>query len=103
MDNFEWAYGYERRFGIVHVDYDTMTRTVKDSGHWYRRLATTGELPPTDEVGSDEVSSDTAGSDTAGADTVGSHEVGSDEVGKETPGGDAPGLAPAIGNGAAVA
>lgn len=51
MDNFEWAYGYERRFGIVHVDYDTMTRTVKDSGHWYRRLATTGVLPPPDASG----------------------------------------------------
>ena len=50
MDNFEWAYGYERRFGIVHVDYDTMTRTVKDSGHWYRRLATTGEVPASSGV-----------------------------------------------------
>ena len=48
LDNFEWAYGYERRFGIVHVDYATMARTVKDSGHWYRRLATTGVLPPVD-------------------------------------------------------
>jgi len=35
MDNFEWAYGYSKRFGIVHVDYDTQVRTVKDSGHWY--------------------------------------------------------------------
>lgn len=51
MDNFEWAYGYERRFGIVHVDYATLERTVKDSGHWYRRLATTGELPPPDDAG----------------------------------------------------
>ncbi|SHM77936.1 GH1 family beta-glucosidase [Rhizobacter sp. OV335] len=32
LDNFEWAYGYERRFGIVHVDYDTQARTWKDSG-----------------------------------------------------------------------
>lgn len=51
MDNFEWAYGYERRFGIVHVDYATLERTVKDSGRWYRRLATTGVLPPPDGAG----------------------------------------------------
>ncbi len=38
MDNFEWAWGYDRRFGIVRVDYDTLTRTVKDSGLWYRDL-----------------------------------------------------------------
>src|SRR5215475_1938999 len=31
LDNFEWSYGYEKRFGIVHVDYDTQARTVKDS------------------------------------------------------------------------
>jgi beta-glucosidase len=31
LDNFEWAYGYEKRFGIVHVDYDTQVRTPKDS------------------------------------------------------------------------
>ncbi|MEO5534234.1 MAG: GH1 family beta-glucosidase [Pseudolysinimonas sp.] len=32
MDNFEWAWGFEKRFGIVHVNYDTLERTVKDSG-----------------------------------------------------------------------
>jgi len=36
LDNFEWAWGFTRRFGIVHVDFDTQRRTVKDSGHWYR-------------------------------------------------------------------
>ena len=45
LDNFEWGYGYAKRFGIVRVDFDTLERTVKDSGHWYRRLATTGVLP----------------------------------------------------------
>ncbi len=36
MDNFEWASGYEKRFGIVHVDYATQARTLKDSARWYR-------------------------------------------------------------------
>ena len=36
LDNFEWASGYERRFGIVHVDYATQRRTLKDSALWYR-------------------------------------------------------------------
>ncbi len=35
MDNFEWAEGYSKRFGIVYVDYATQERTVKDSGLWY--------------------------------------------------------------------
>jgi len=35
LDNFEWAWGYDRRFGIVRVDYDTQQRTVKDSGRFY--------------------------------------------------------------------
>jgi beta-glucosidase len=38
MDNFEWASGYEKRFGIVHVDYDTQVRTLKDSALWYREF-----------------------------------------------------------------
>ena len=36
LDNFEWASGYEKRFGIVRVDYDTQARTCKDSALWYR-------------------------------------------------------------------
>jgi beta-glucosidase len=38
MDNFEWSSGYAKRFGIVHVDYATQQRTLKDSAHWYRGL-----------------------------------------------------------------
>jgi beta-glucosidase len=36
LDNFEWADGYSKRFGLVHVDYATQRRTPKDSAHWYR-------------------------------------------------------------------
>ena len=39
MDNFEWKLGYAQRFGVVHVDYDTLERTVKDSGRYYARVA----------------------------------------------------------------
>ncbi|TAG00204.1 MAG: beta-glucosidase [Betaproteobacteria bacterium] len=38
MDNFEWSSGYAKRFGIVHVDYATQQRTMKDSALWYREL-----------------------------------------------------------------
>lgn len=37
-DNFEWAEGYHARFGLVHVDFDTQQRIVKDSGKWYDRF-----------------------------------------------------------------
>ena len=36
MDNFEWQYGYSKRFGLVRVDYETQKRTLKSSAHWYR-------------------------------------------------------------------
>ncbi|MDX6330236.1 MAG: beta-glucosidase [Streptomycetaceae bacterium] len=45
MDNFEWAYGYSKRFGAVYIDYDTLTRTPKSSAHWYSGVARTGRLP----------------------------------------------------------
>jgi len=38
LDNFEWALGYEKRFGMVHVDYRTQERTLKDSAHWYSQV-----------------------------------------------------------------
>jgi beta-glucosidase len=45
MDNFEWGYGYSKRFGIVRVDYDTLERTPKDSARWYADVIRTGDLP----------------------------------------------------------
>ncbi|MEV6653772.1 GH1 family beta-glucosidase [Streptomyces sp. NPDC051219] len=39
LDNFEWAYGYDKRFGLVHVDYRTQTRTIKSSGRRYADIA----------------------------------------------------------------
>jgi beta-glucosidase len=44
MDNFEWALGYAQRFGLVHVDYETLERTVKDSGRYYARIAQANAL-----------------------------------------------------------
>jgi beta-glucosidase len=41
LDNFEWSLGYAKRFGIVHVDYETQVRTVKDSGRFYSEVIRT--------------------------------------------------------------
>lgn len=38
MDNYEWSNGYSERFGMIHVDYETQKRTLKDSAHWYREV-----------------------------------------------------------------
>lgn len=38
LDNYEWAEGYSKRFGIVYVDYPTQRRIIKESGHWYAAL-----------------------------------------------------------------
>ncbi|HEY8498470.1 MAG TPA: family 1 glycosylhydrolase, partial [Limnochordales bacterium] len=38
LDNFEWAHGYSKRFGILYVDFETQARIWKDSAHWYRRV-----------------------------------------------------------------
>jgi beta-glucosidase len=45
MDNFEWGYGYSKRFGIIHVDYDTLERVVKDSGLWLADVARSKRIP----------------------------------------------------------
>lgn len=44
LDNFEWAHGYVKRFGLVWVDYATQERIPKDSAHWYRRVAAANAL-----------------------------------------------------------
>jgi len=44
IDNFEWAFGFSQRFGIIYCDFDTLKRTVKDSGYWYRDLIKTGQI-----------------------------------------------------------
>lgn len=38
MDNFEWAHGYDPRFGLVYVDYATQERVLKDSAYWYKSV-----------------------------------------------------------------
>ncbi|MEU9732065.1 GH1 family beta-glucosidase [Streptomyces sp. NPDC048002] len=45
LDNFEWSYGYSKRFGAVYVDYTTLERTPKSSALWYGQAARTGALP----------------------------------------------------------
>jgi len=38
MDNFEWAYGYSKRFGLTYVDYQTQQRIIKSSAKWYSQV-----------------------------------------------------------------
>ncbi|MBO0842131.1 MAG: family 1 glycosylhydrolase [Nocardioides sp.] len=45
LDNFEWSYGYAHRFGLVHVDFDTLVRTPKDSALWYADVVRRNGLP----------------------------------------------------------
>ncbi|MGW7516030.1 GH1 family beta-glucosidase [Streptomyces sp. NPDC054796] len=50
LDNFEWAYGYSKRFGAVRVDFGTQRRVPKTSARWYAEVARTGALPDVAEV-----------------------------------------------------
>jgi len=45
MDNFEWSFGFSKRFGVFRVDYDTCERTWKDSARWYQQFLATRTLP----------------------------------------------------------
>ena len=47
LDNFEWAEGYSQRFGLIHVDYPTGTRTLKNSARWYAAVSYTHLTLPT--------------------------------------------------------
>ena len=45
MDNFEWAWGYDKRFGLVRVDYESQVRTVKSSGRLYQSMIASRSVP----------------------------------------------------------
>jgi len=44
LDNFEWGHGNAKRFGLIRVDYDTLKRTIKDSGEWYSRVISSNSV-----------------------------------------------------------
>jgi beta-glucosidase len=45
LDNFEWAYGFSKRFGLIHVDYETLERTPKDSARFYAQVTRANAVP----------------------------------------------------------
>lgn len=53
LDNYEWGFGFTKRFGLVHTDYATQKRTVKDSGAWYARTIAEGGFPLAEVQGYD--------------------------------------------------
>ena len=50
MDNFEWSYGFSKRFGLMRVDYDTLKRTWKDSAYWYQETIRTRQVAPVEKA-----------------------------------------------------
>ena len=52
LDNFEWERGYDQRFGLVYVDYETQARTPKDSAWWYARTVADNAIAPHDAADS---------------------------------------------------
>ncbi len=55
MDNFEWDLGFDMRFGILRVDFETLERTWRKSAEWYRDLIASGEVPEDDRSESDRL------------------------------------------------
>jgi beta-glucosidase len=45
LDNFEWSFGYSKRFGLIYVDFETLERTPKDSARWYAQVTRANGLP----------------------------------------------------------
>ena len=45
LDNFEWAFGFTKRFGLIYVDYETLERTPKDSARWYAQVTRANGIP----------------------------------------------------------
>jgi beta-glucosidase len=50
IDNFEWAHGYSKRFGLLRVDFDTLERTWKDSAYWYQETIRTRIVTPVEKA-----------------------------------------------------
>jgi beta-glucosidase len=50
LDNFEWSQGYTQRFGLVHVDFETQQRTVKDSGRFFAQVVARNAVDPDDAM-----------------------------------------------------
>jgi beta-glucosidase len=54
LDNFEWTYGYSKRFGIFYVDFETQERVPKDSARWYQGVVTSNEVEAPTSVSPDD-------------------------------------------------